>query len=76
MTAPPVIRSFLRSHDLRGKTVRPLVTHGGYGLGDSMAVIRALAPGATVAEPFSLEADQERRTLNQVRGWLGSIRPG
>lgn len=75
-TAPPVIRSFLRSHDLRGKTVRPLVTHGGYGLGDSMAVIHAHAPGATVAEPFSLEADQERRTLNQVRGWLGSIRPG
>ena len=41
-----------------------------------MAVIRAHAPGATVAEPFSMEADQERRTLNQVLGWLGTIKPG
>ncbi|MCC0808043.1 flavodoxin [Methylobacterium sp. W2] len=75
-TAPPVIRSFLRSHDLKGRTLRPIITHGGYGLGDSMAVIRAHASGAMVAEPFSMEADQERRTLNKVRGWLGSIKPG
>lgn len=75
-TVPPVVRSFLRMHDLRDRTLRPIITHGGYGLGDSMAVIRAHAPGATVAESFSLEADQERRTLNQVRGWLGSIPPG
>jgi flavodoxin len=75
-TAPPVIRAFLRTHDLGGKSVRPVITHGGYGLGDSLEVIRAHAPSAMVAEPFSLEADQERRTLNQVRGWLGSIRHG
>jgi flavodoxin len=33
-TAPPVIRSFLKAHDLSGKTVIPFVTHGGYGLGN------------------------------------------
>ena len=74
MTAPPVIRSFLHRHDLRGKTLRPFITHGGYGIGDSMDVLRSHAPGATVAEPFVIEADQERRTLTQVGGWLGAIR--
>jgi flavodoxin len=72
MTAPPVIRSFLRGHDLSGKHVLPFITHGGYGLGDSMEVIRALAPAARVADPFSLEADQEKRTLQQVSGWLSA----
>lgn len=76
MKAPPVIRSFLRAHDLAGKTVRPIITHGGYGTGASMDVIRAMAPGATVTDPFVMEADQERRTLTAVRGWLGSIRAG
>ena len=76
MTAPPVIRSFLRAHDLKGRTVRPFFTHGGYGLGDGMNVVRAHAPGATVTDPFVMQADQERRTLNEVRSWLGSIRHG
>lgn len=76
MTAPPPLRSFLRAHDLRGKTIRPFITHGGYGPGDSMAVIRAHVPGATITDPFVMEADQERRTLTAVRGWLEPIRHG
>ncbi len=69
-TAPPVIRSFLRAHDLMGKTLRPFITHGGYGPGSSMAVLADHAPGARILPPFVMEADQERRTLNQVRDWL------
>ena len=75
-TAPPVIRSFLHRHDLRGKTLRPFITHGGYGIGDSLDVLRAHAPGASLVEPFVMEADQERRTLTQVRGWLAPLRHG
>ena len=72
-TTPPVIRSFLRAHDLSGKTLRPFITHGGYGLGNSLAVLADHAPGAQIEPPFSMEADQERRTLNQVTSWLGEI---
>ncbi len=74
-TAPPVIRSFLRAHDLTGKTLRPFITHGGFGPGSSMAVITAHAPGATIEPPFVMEADQERRTLTAVRGWLDRNKP-
>lgn len=73
-TAPPVIRSFLTAHDLRGRTIRPFITHGGYGLGNSLAVLASRAPGARIEPPFVMEADQERRTLNQVRSWLGQIK--
>lgn len=69
-TAPPVIRSFLRAHDLSGKTLRPFVTHGGYGLGESFSVIAAHAPAARIETAFSMEADQERRTLTRVNAWL------
>lgn len=69
-TAPPVIRSFLKAHDLSGKTLRPLITHGGYGLGNSLAVLADHAPGARIEAAFSMEADQERRTLTTVKNWL------
>jgi flavodoxin len=70
-TAPPVIRSFLKSHDLSGKRVRPFITHGGYGLGSSRAVLKSHAANARLEPEFSLEADQERRTIEQVSRWLG-----
>ena len=73
-TAPPPIRSFLKAHDLRGKTIRPFITHGGYGVGSALTVLASHAPGARIEKPFVMEADQERRTLNQVSGWLVQMR--
>lgn len=70
MTAPPVIRSFLSTHDLSGKTIVPLVTHGGYGLGDSMRVVAGHAPQANVLDAFSMQAPQERETIERVSAWL------
>ena len=72
-TAPPVIRSFLSQHDLAGKTLVPFITHGGYGQGRSMSVLRQHAPQARILDPFVMEADQERRTLTQVSRWLSGV---
>ena len=73
MTAPAVIRTFLSEHDLSGKTLVPFITHGGYGLGSSLAVVAEHAPGARLIEGFAKQCDQERETLRQVTEWLASI---
>jgi flavodoxin len=73
-TAPPVIRAFLSRHDLAGKTLIPFITHGGYGLGNSLAVLAAHAPRARLLDTgLLMEADQERRTLNRVTAWLQRV---
>lgn len=72
-TAPPVIRSFLSAHDLSNKTLIPFVTHGGYGLGNSQSVLASHAPKARRRDGFVMEADQERRTMDRVTGWLNGI---
>jgi flavodoxin len=72
-TAPPVIRSFLSQHDLSGKMLMPFITHGGYGQGRSMNVVRGHARRAHVLDPFVMEADQERRTLTRVARWLSGV---
>lgn len=72
-TTPPLIRSFLRAHDLSGKTLIPFVTHGGYGLGNSRSVLATHAPKAQLRRGFAMEADQERDTMNRVKSWLDEI---
>jgi flavodoxin len=72
-TAPSAIRSFLRTHDLSGKTLRPFITHGGYGVGSSPVVLASHAKETRIEAPFVMEADQERRTLEQVRIWLSLV---
>lgn len=72
-TAPPVVRAFLSAHDTSGKTLIPFITHGGYGPGNSRAVLARHAPKAHLREGFVLEMDQERRTMERVTQWLGSV---
>ncbi|WP_143037607.1 flavodoxin [Allgaiera indica] len=33
MALPAPVRTFLKTHDLTGKTIVPFITHGGYGPG-------------------------------------------
>ncbi|RYF76690.1 MAG: flavodoxin [Comamonadaceae bacterium] len=73
-TAPPIIRSFLSAHDLPGKTIVPFITHGGYGLGSSERVIARHAPKSRLQPAFSIQADQERQTMDRVNAWLGASR--
>lgn len=70
-TAPPVIRSFLAMHKLAGRTLIPFITHGGYGVGDSLKVVAAHAPGARLREALVMQADQKRQTVERVMRWLG-----
>jgi flavodoxin len=69
-TAPAIIRTLLSTHDFSGKALVPFITHGGYGLGDSLEVLTRLARRAQLKPGFSMQADQERQTMNTVLGWL------
>lgn len=74
MTVPPVIRSFLSAHDLSGKTIVPVITHGGYGPGNSLEVIEGHAPGARLVAGLVMERPQERQTIGRVNEWLEQLR--
>jgi Flavodoxin len=73
MTAPPVIRSYLAAHEFAGRTLVPVITHGGYGVGQSLNVIARDAPKARLHDAFVMKADQERESLEQVSKWLSNV---
>ena len=49
---PPVVRTFLDSYDLSGKTILPFCTSGSTGISGSLSKIRELAPDSTVTDGF------------------------
>lgn len=63
-SVPPVVRTFLDSYDLSGKTIMPFCTSGGSGISGSMAKIRELCPNSTVT------AGLDRRTETDIENWL------
>ncbi|MCS2169884.1 flavodoxin [Scandinavium sp. TWS1a] len=73
-SVPPVVQTFLSSHNLAGKQLIPFITHGGYGPGDSDGILSRLAPTARREKPLIMECDQERKTTETVTEWLEAIR--
>ncbi len=73
-SVPPVVQTFISSHNFAGKLLIPFITHGGYGKGDSDDILTTLAPAARREKPLIIECDQERRTTETVTRWLETIR--
>ena len=72
-TVPPVVQTFLSTHDLADKLLIPFITHGGYGAGNSEDILTSLAAKARREKPLIIECDQERRTTETVTQWLDTL---
>jgi len=86
MQLPPPIKSFLHQYDLKGKTVIPFNTNGGYGPGSSFQTIRELCPQSTILQGFVIRGGSERdgqylvikderaeEATKEVESWLRKI---
>lgn len=86
MQLPPPVKSFLKQHDLSGKTVIPFNTHAGYGAGSSFDTVKALCPDSQVLEGFSttggierdgvifvMKGNKEKEVRSAVAQWLRQI---
>ncbi|MDR0503779.1 MAG: hypothetical protein LBH16_10725 [Treponema sp.] len=80
-TLPMALFTFLEKYNLSGKTIYPLVTHGGSRFGSSLDDLKKLCPGAVIGEGLSVSAfdrnpnDDPRVTVpnRDVTSWLRRI---
>lgn len=72
-TMPMALFTFLESYDFTGKTICPLVTHGGSGFSNSLKDIARLCPGATITEGLAINGDDAARCDKDLVVWLGKI---
>ncbi len=71
-TMPMAVFTFLESFDFSGKTILPLCTNEGSGMGGSERDIKKTCPGATVKSGLSVTGSEAANSAGLVKKWLAS----
>jgi len=69
-TMPMPVYTFLQSYDFAHKTLVPLCTHEGSGMGQSEDHIRRLCPQATLLSGLSIMGGAVAKAENSIMQWL------
>ncbi len=72
-TMPMAVFTFLESYDFSGKTICPLITHGGSGFSNSLKDIRRLCPDARITKGLAINGDDAATCGKAVETWLTQI---
>lgn len=70
---PMAVNTFLESYDFSGKTLIPLCTHEGSGLGGTTREIAALCPDATLLEGLAIRGGSVTGAQAIVTDWLTKL---
>ena len=71
-TMPMAVFTFLEHYDFSGKTILPLCTNEGSGMGGSERDISRTCPGATVKSGLSITGSRAADSKGAVQRWLSA----
>ena len=71
-TMPMAVYTFLEQFDFSGKTILPLCTHEGSGMGSSEREIKKTCPGAEVKKGLSITGSEAANASGSVKRWLAA----
>ena len=69
-TYPMAVATFLDRYDFTGKTILPLCTNEGSGMGGSERDIKKACPGADVKAGLPITGSRAKDSAGQVKKWL------
>ena len=69
-TYPMAVATFLERFDFTGKTILPLCTNEGSGMGSSERDLRKACPGAELKAGLSITGSQASNSKGAVQKWL------
>ena len=69
---PMAVFTFLEAFDFTGKTILPLCTNEGSGMGGSERDIKRVCPGATVKSGLSVTGSAAANSKEAVSRWLSA----
>ena len=69
-TMPMAVFTFLDNFDFSGKTILPLCTNEGSGMGGSERDIKKTCPGAVVKSGLSITGSEAVNAAGRVKKWL------
>jgi flavodoxin len=69
---PMAVFTFLEAFDFTGKTILPLCTNEGSGMGGSERDIKKTCPGAVVKNGLSITGSQAANSKGSVQRWFSA----
>jgi flavodoxin len=69
-TIPMAVATFLESNDWKGKTIHPLCTNEGSGMGTSMELMATCAPDAVIGEGLPIRGANVKSCRDAVKDWI------
>ena len=71
-TVPMAVATFLERYDFSGKTILPLCTNEGSGMGSSERDIKKYAPGADIKKGLSITGSEAANSGPVLQRWLSA----
>ena len=71
-TMPMAVFTFLENYDFAGKTILPLCTNEGSGMGGSERDIKKTCPGADVKKGLPVTGSQAANSSEALKRWLSA----
>ncbi len=71
-TFPMAVATFLERYDFTGKTILPLCTNEGSGMGSSESDVKKCAKGATVKSGLAITGSRAEATKEAVKKWFAA----
>ena len=68
-----IMRTFIESVDLGGRTVLPLVTYAVSGMGRVADDYSQLLPGSTIGEGLAVRGEEAADSRSEVEAWLRRV---
>jgi flavodoxin len=69
-TMPMPVWTFLESHNFGGKTILPICTHEGSGMGNSERDIKKLCPEAKIKKGLAIHGGSVKNADKDIEAWL------
>ena len=69
-TVPMAVFTFLDNFSFEGKTIKPLCTHEGSGMGRSESDIKAHCKGAKVKKGLAIHGSSVKQSKSQIEKWI------
>ena len=69
-TVPMAVFTFLDNFSFEGKTIKPLCTHEGSGMGRSESDIKAHCKGAKVEKGLAIHGSSVKQSKSEIEKWI------
>lgn len=69
---PRIVATFLERYDFSGKTIKPMCTHEGSGMGSSVNELKQMLKGANIKPGLPVKGTSARTSDKEIEDWVNS----